>query len=51
MAKTAESYNLKLDKVLLKSAQKQAQSESRTLASLIRFALAKYLREKQLEQD
>jgi len=37
------TYPLKLDKVLLKNAKKQAEKEQRTLASLIRFLLVKYL--------
>ncbi len=51
MKQAAESYNLKLDPKLLRSAKKQAESESRTLASLIRFVLEKYLREKAVDGE
>jgi hypothetical protein len=37
------TYPLKLDKVLLKKAKRQAENEQRTLASLIRFLLVQYL--------
>jgi len=42
----SESYPLRLDQTLLKKAQKQAELEHRSLASLIRHALALYLAKK-----
>lgn len=41
-----ETYPLRIEKVLMKKAQKQAELEQRTLASLIRHAISVYLAEK-----
>jgi len=47
MAHDTESYPLRIEKALLKRAEKLAQLEQRTVASLIRFALCKYIDERE----
>lgn len=43
MPQSTTTYPIKIDKELIKKAKKQAEKEQRTLASLIRFLLVKYL--------
>ena len=40
-------YRMRLDEGLRKKAEKQAKAEQRSLASLIRFLLDRYLKDKQ----
>jgi hypothetical protein len=47
MKAATSTFAVKLDKGLLRLALKQADSEQRTLASLIRFLLVQYLKDKQ----
>ena len=45
MAKKTEVMRLRLEEALRRKALKQAQKEQRTLASLVRIALVRYLEE------
>jgi hypothetical protein len=47
MKAATSTFPVKLEKGLLRMARKQAESEQRTLASLIRFLLVQYLKDKQ----
>ena len=43
VAKKSEVFRLRIESELQRKAQKQAEKEQRTLSSLIRFALVRYL--------
>jgi len=43
MATKPQVFRFKIDPELLKKAKKQAKTESRTVASLVRFAIIQYL--------